>query len=357
MPLLILNRKIFFIHLSFWCVYFSFFLYQISFPMRHTAERSLLELFWDATFHVGSMIFIAYLNYLYFFPRFLNHRKIGKYLLEFTLPFALWMTFVINVKRYIADGYTYKLRFIYSDRFTIQLVLGTLFIVTFIAMLKFVEDWFELEAQRKALETEKLTAELQFLKAQINPHFLFNTLNNLYYLAFTQSPNTTEVIAKLSQMMRYMIYESNYALVPLSKEIEYIENYISLEKLRLNNEIPISFEVNDYRHNIITKEHSAEGVLITPLILITFTENAFKHGVSNNATDAWVKIKLELMENTIFYSVENSLLAQKDEKRNEKSGIGLQNVQRRLDLSYPNKYDLEVDESNGKYCVHLKLTL
>jgi two-component system, LytTR family, sensor histidine kinase AlgZ len=356
MSLLIHKRKIFFIHLSFWCVYFSFFLYQISFPMRNM-ERSFLELLWDATFHVGSMMFIAYLNYFYFFPRFLNHRKIGKYLLTFTPLFALWMIFFLNVKRYIADGYTYQLKFMYSERFAIQLVLGTLFIVIFIAMLKFVEDWFELEAQRKALETEKLTAELQFLKAQINPHFLFNTLNNLYYLAFTQSPNTTEVIAKLSQMMRYMIYDSNHNLVPLSKEIEYMENYISLEKLRLNNEIPINFEVKDYRPDIISDAKNTEGVLITPLILITFLENAFKHGVSNNAKDAWVNIKIELMDNTIFYTVENSLLAQKDEKRNEKSGIGLQNVQRRLDLSYPNRYDLKVDETNNRYTVNLKLQL
>jgi LytS/YehU family sensor histidine kinase len=173
---------------------------------------------------------------------------------------------------------------------------------------------------------------------------LFNTLNNLYYLAFTNSPNTTEVIAKLSQMMRYMIYDSNHAKVLLSKEIEYMENYISLEKLRLNNQIPIIFEISG----------QVNQAQIVPLILITFLENAFKHGVSNNATDAYISIKLLVQNQTLIYTVENSKLVTNN---HEKSGIGLRNVKRRLDLSYANKYQLSVEETQKDYQVCLTLDL
>ena len=213
-------------------------------------------------------------------------------------------------------------------------------------MLKFVEDWFELEDKKKQIENEKLMAELRFLKAQINPHFLFNTLNNLYALAFTNSPNTTEVIAKLSQMMRYMLYDSNYPKVPLAKEIEYIENYISLEKLRLNQQIPINFEVKG----------DTQQATIVPLILITFLENAFKHGVNGNNPASWVKVVLLIEGNTCIYTVANSTLSGLNNSY-EKSGIGLQNLRRRLELSYPNGHDLTVENIDASHRVQLKLNL
>ncbi len=340
------RHRIFFMHLLFWCMYYSFFFYQISSSPKGEA-RELSDLLIDASFHVFSMIFISYLNYFYFFPRFLVRQNFVRYLLEFIIPFSLFLTCFIHIKRFIADGYTYKFEFMYSQRFTIYMAWSTFFIVMFVAMLKFVEDWFELEAKKKEIENEKLIAELRFLKAQINPHFLFNTLNNLYSLAFMNSPNTTVVIDKLSQMMRYMIYDSNHPKVSLNKEIDYMHNYIGLEQLRLNNEVPISFKISG----------NTEGVQIVPLILITFLENAFKHGISNNAKDAWINITLEVSGTACVYTVENSRLSQKDEKTKEKSGIGLQNVQRRLDLSYPNRYDLTVEDNAAHYLVHLNLNL
>lgn len=337
------RNKIFILHASFWCVYFSFFYYQISFS-RNGKVRDFTDLIGDAGFQVLSMMFIAYLNYFYFLPRFLKNKSLSRYLLEFTVPFAASIALIIQVKRYIIDGYTYKLEYFYSTRFSIQVTLGTLFIVIFVGMLKFAEDWFELEAKKKEIENERLNAELRFLKAQINPHFLFNTLNNLYYLAFTNSPNTTEVIAMLSQMMRYMIYDSNHERVPLSKEIEYMENYISLEKLRLNSDIPIEFDV----------EGHIDGVQIVPLILITFLENAFKHGVSTNSNKAFIQVKISLDEKGCFYTVENSKLPTSS---NKKSGIGLQNVKRRLELSYPNDYTLIIKDEPDRYYVELKLNI
>jgi two-component system, LytTR family, sensor histidine kinase AlgZ len=349
------RRRILLIHLLFWCVYFTFFLYQISMPRRGGAEREFEDLFGDAVFHVAMTMVVAYINYFYFFPRFLKHKNTGRYVLEFIIPFAVCITIMVYGKQYIVDGFSGQMKFFYTERFFIYLSLNTLFIVLFVAILKFVEDWLELEARRKELENEKLTAELRFLKAQINPHFLFNTLNNLYYLAFTNSPNTTEVIAKLSQMMRYMIYDSNTAKISLEKEIEYMHNYISLEKLRLNTEVPILFETSENTEGAF--RDGREGVQIVPLVLITFLENAFKHGVSNSAENAWVKIKIEVEGKTLHYTVENSQLKQKDEKTKEKSGIGLQNVQRRLDLSYPNQYTLDVQNLEDRYIVDLTIPL
>jgi two-component system, LytTR family, sensor histidine kinase AlgZ len=337
------KNRILFVHLSFWCLYFSFFYYQISFP-RRGEEVNYSRAFLDASTHVIIMAALSYLNYFYLLPRFLIHKSVFRYLFEFTIPFVIIISLHIYLKRYIYADLGESRKFLYGSKFILQHATITLFIAIFVGMLKFAEDWLELETKRKELENEKLTAELTFLKAQINPHFLFNTLNNLYYLAFTNSPNTTEVIAKLSQMMRYMIYDSNHEKVLLSKEIEYIENYISLEKLRLNNQIPINFEV----------EGEINQVQIVPLILITFLENAFKHGISNNSIDAYITLKIFVQNNKLIYTVENSKLATNN---HEKSGIGLQNVRRRLDLSYSQKSHLEINDTEKDYKICLTLDI
>lgn len=347
MSLFIQKNRIFLLHLAFWCVYFSFFLYQITFS-RHGEEPDYDTAFLDAFVQIGTMALLSYLNYFYFLPRFLKNQNFWRYFIEFVIPFVILVTALIYFKRhlYFDDQEPHHKGFLYTTKFFVQAYLGSLFIVIFVGMLRFAEDWFKLEAKRKEIENEKLMAELRFLKAQINPHFLFNTLNNLYYLAFTNSPNTTEVIAKLSQMMRYMIYDSNHVTVPMSKEIEYMENYISLEKLRLNNPIPINFEVKG----------NSDSLMIVPLIFITFLENAFKHGVSNNSEDAWVNIFIKVEGKQCVYRVENSKIP-KNTNHEEKSGIGLQNLQRRLALSYPDNYELKVEEETDKYSVELSINL
>ena len=226
----------------------------------------------------------------------MKRRNVWLYLVEFAIPFAIIMYLRIMLERYWIDGFSGEEEYLYRTRFIVQVITTNLFIVIFVAMLRFAVEWLEFERKKKEVENEKLTAELYFLKAQINPHFLFNTLNNLYYLAYSKSENTTEVIAKLSQMMRYMIYDSNHPKVLLSKEIEYMQNYISLERLRLNDQIPIKFEITG----------NTENVWISPLIFITFLENAFKHGVSNSNPKAWVNISIELRDKECIYTVENS---------------------------------------------------
>lgn len=330
------------LHLSFWCVYVSFFIYQMASFRR--ADFEAKDIVQHAAVHVGFNMLIAYLNYFLLLPRFLAHKRVFQYIIEFVIPFAIIVVMRIYVQRWVVDGYSHKVKFFYSDNFIMQTIATSLFVVMFVSMLRFAKDWFDFESKKRAIENERLTAELNFLKAQINPHFLFNTLNNLYYLAYSKSPNTTEVIAKLSQMMRYMIYESNYAHVPMAKEIEYMRNYISLERLRLNDQVPITFDV----------QGDVEHVRITPLILITFLENAFKHGVSNHHEGAWVNVSLNVTSAGCSYVVENSKMPRVDDQ-NVKSGIGLANVERRLALSYPGKHTLVVEDTEHVYYVKLKL--
>ena len=343
-----INRnRVVLLHISFWCVHLSFFLYQVLSHQRGA------DIDWETVVRVVGVqllfaLLIGYLNYFILLPAFLKDKKVGKYLFQFVVTFAVLITIRVAMGRYLLDGFTGGTGFMYTTRYVIQVVTTNLFIVIFLGMIRFAVDWFEFEARQKNVENERLIAELNFLKAQINPHFLFNTLNNLYYLAYTQSAKTTEVIAKLSQMMRYMIYDSNYPLVPLSKEIEYMENYISLERLRLNDQIPIKFAI---------KGGNPQDFLIAPLIFITFLENAFKHGVSNNHPQAWVDIRIELRENECVYTVQNSKMPFVKPEAEQKSGIGLQNVKRRLELSYPGKHSLTVENQKDRYSVQLNIQL
>jgi two-component system, LytTR family, sensor histidine kinase AlgZ len=343
----IINRnRVVLIHLSFWCVYLSFFIYRVT-SFQRGSEIDWNKIFTVASIQVSFALVISYLNYFYFLPRFLNDKNGWRYFAQFAMAFTVLFLIRLYLERFIIGRFFGNDEYLYESRFIVQVIITNIFIVIFLGMIRFAVDWFEFEARKKSIENEKLTAELNFLKAQINPHFLFNTLNNLYYLAYTKSPNTPEVIAKLSQMMRYMIYDSNSPLVPLSKEIEYMENYISLERLRLNDQIPIRFKVDG----------DAQRFMVTPFIFITFLENAFKHGVSNNNPKAWVNIAIHLNETECLYEVENSKVQSVKIDGEEKSGLGLQNVKRRLELSYPEQYELTVNDRPDSYKVKLRITL
>lgn len=333
------------LHISFWCVYMSFFAYQVSSYRRE--EVGFLDTLYRSGIHVGFNMLVAYLNYFIFLPRFLDRKKLGRYLIEFFIPFAVLMIIRVHLQRYAVDGYTYQARYFYSNLFIVQATATSLFVTIFVGLLRFAKDWFELEARRKEVENARLSAELNYLKAQINPHFLFNTLNNLYYLAYSKSDNTTEVIAKLSQMMRYMISEGDQEKVLLGKEIEYMQSYIALEQLRLNNALPVQFDVHG----------NVNGQKIAPFILIPFLENAFKHGVHGTRNNSWITLSLTLQQNLCEFIVENSKHKDAVLQPEQRSGIGLQNVKRRLELSYPQQHVLHITDEADRYRVALKISL
>ncbi len=336
------KHKIPLIHLTFWAAYFSFFFYQVSFGAGK--ERPTAESLVETAVHILFVALIVYINYSFLLPRFLKDHWFMKYLLTFLFFFFLVTGTYIFIKRAGSEGTRIHEMFS-SVRFMIHYSVTVLFIVVFISMFRFVEEWFGIEARKQEVENEKLNSELRFLKEQINPHFLFNTLNSLYYLATVQSPNTPEVIVKLSRMMRYMLYDSNRPKVSLQQEIEYMQNFIELEKMRIDKQIPISYETSG----------PVASIRIVPLILNTFLENAFKHGLNNHSSDGFIRVKIDTTPTLLTFTAENSKPENPDAK--EKSGIGLQNVKRRLELSYPGKHTLKITEDPHTYKVYLTLDL
>jgi len=341
-------------HLLFWLVYI---LYQAVTPGWEDTDSFN---FWLPpqliAVAIPLTIIAVYLNLYVLMPLFFHKRAYVKYTLALILllllsglltrllthMFVLPWEQIHNPARYQQE----KKQFWIPVRI-LRLALETYPVIAITTFLELMQRAFQQEKNLRELEKEKFSAEIALLKAQINPHFLFNTLNNLYYLAYSKSEHTTEIIAKLSQMMRYMIYDSNHPKVLLSREIEYMKNYISLERLRLNDQIPIRFDI----------EGQVDEVWITPLVLITFLENAFKHGVTNTSTRSWVNVSIRLHGGVCIYTVENSKIMNAREDNGGRSGIGLQNVTRRLELSYPGKYTLQVNDQPESYAVQLNLTL
>ena len=204
-------------------------------------------------------------------------------------------------------------------------------------------DWFLNERIQRDLENQRLSAELAFLKSQINPHFLFNSLNSIYSLAYQRSETTPEAILKLSEIMRYMLYECNDNKVDLASELQYLQNYIDLQKIRFGNKAFIDFKIDG----------KVETQQIVPLLLIAFIENAFKHGVASNPQTP-IRLLIEVDEAHLHFFMQNK---KHTNNRDESGGIGLNNVKRRLDLLYPGKYNLDIRDERDTYTVELSLVL
>lgn len=338
MRLFLYRYRVLLLHLSFWSTYcsFHFYLIQQDIGWRNAMPGVLVPLFFN--------VLLSYLNYGYLLPRWLDRQRTAGYLLEFCAAFALCVVLKVKALRYFAPA-TLPQSHLYSLVFVVASMGGTLFVVLFIGLLRFSINWFALEAKTKAMENAQLHSELRFLKAQINPHFLFNTLNNLYYLAYTQSPNTPEVVAQLAQMMRYLLEDSNQPTVPLSQEIEFMRSYLSLELLRLNHPVALDFAVTG----------EPAGVFVAPLLLMTFLENAFKHGVRDDDPTAWVRVGLRVSPSTCEYTVTNGRRPARSAV--PQPGTGLLNVRRRLALAYPNRHELQLTEAPDQFHVHLTLHL
>jgi LytS/YehU family sensor histidine kinase len=202
-------------------------------------------------------------------------------------------------------------------------------------------DWFKKSRRQEELEKQNKNNELALLRSQINPHFLFNTLNNIHSFVYRDQDKTAFGIIKLSEIMRYMLNEANVDKVPLEKEIDYIKNYIELQKLRLKDPEFVEFKI----------EGDVFGKEIPPMLLISFVENAFKHGRKNSPAPG-ISIILKSFENSLTFEASN-YITKSSEKFSEESGFGLKNLRRRLELIYGKKYNLEITEDKEKYFVKL----
>ena len=252
---------------------------------------------------------------------------------------------------------------VYSDfnrmvpaSFNIFYLIAGNYLVVFLAVaIKLVGQWYSMERKTMNLEKESIEielklkeAELKLLKAQIHPHFLFNTLNNLYGLTLKQSEKSPEVVLKISSLLDYMIYRSTQPWVRLEEEIGYILDYISLEELRYDNlklDVSCDEAINDY--------------FIAPLILQPFVENAFKHGTGKDISSPWIKILLKLKNSDeLYFSIFNSKSHNPEEDSAERAaGIGLKNVKERLNIIYPESHSLEIDDGKESFRIILTLKL
>lgn len=214
--------------------------------------------------------------------------------------------------------------------------------------IKVTANWYKTERERQEIEKEKTAAELKNLKNQLNPHFLFNSLNNIYSLVSLNPGQAQYAILSLSQLLRYVLYDNNQSTLPLSKELSFVKSYIELMTLRLSEKVKLTV--------IIPNPDAGKGLLIAPLLFITLIENAFKHGVSP-VEESHINILIELKNsNIITCKIENSYYPKSDHDRSG-SGIGLNNLTKRLNLIYPDKYSLISKKDGNIYISQLTITL
>jgi len=360
------NKKIFSftVHVIAWAgfIFLPFVIFDI--PGEDAfAQKRLFSLF--------LIVFFFYLNYFVFIPKLLAKRKFLSYSLVITASLAL--TFFSNIAYNMAFEKPFKtnrqsswqmpgrdeipqkkgmrkrvnapkIKQIHSMREKYKreaLTSAVLMALLLSTSIKVTQEWYRNEKQKQIMEKEKLATELSFLKSQVNPHFLFNTLNGIYSLANKKSDKTGGAIVKLSELMRHMLYESEKDIVPLDKEIAYLQNYIELQKLRLSKDSVVSFKV----------EGDTVGKTIEPMLMIPFIENAFKHGVDSEGADIAVSIRVANTE--LSLKVKNRI--SKSQRKDESSGIGLANIKKQLKNRYPGKHHLDIEQKEDTFNVDLRL--
>jgi two-component system, LytTR family, sensor kinase len=327
-------------HSLFWLV---FLLILLSFEntdkgFTYALSNELINIFFYAL--------IVYFNLFYLVPNYLTKKRFLTY-----CGLLIMATLVITPLKVLV----FYFKFSSHPQDQADLVadqnwhfLLTFFVASTSTIFKIITDWARHLREKQELETRTMQSELRFLKSQINPHFLFNTLNNLYALTLKKSDDAPQIVIKLSEMMRYMLYECNEKQVLLSKEIHYIRNYLDLERLRQGKNVAINFEVIG----------RVSDQKIAPLMFIPFLENSFKHGLNNQISKGFVNIQLMVDDKNVHFFIENSkaeALPLQDHRRS--GGIGLVNVHRRLNLLYPGNYELEIDDNPNTYAVNLNLKL
>ncbi len=333
-------------HLLFWVImYLAFTLFDTLSSAQSFAEA--LQEQWP---HFVTYMAIVYLNLSYLIPAYLSKKRFLSYFFLLLLSSIIITPFKIIYLYHQLDE---------QPAAQAQLIrqLNVAFIPTFLmglfsTLLKIISDWFKNLREKQELLMQNMQSELRFLRSQINPHFLFNTLNNLYALTLKKSDLAPEIVLKLSEMMRYMLYESNEKQVPLANEIAYLRNYLDLEKFRKTEDFSINFQI----------EGSPENKKIAPLLFIPFIENAFKHGLSQHTSHGFINILLRIENDRLYFRVENSketstATPSKYTPKKKSGGIGLVNVRRRLELLYPKRHKLKLQDKTDTFVIDLQLNL
>jgi two-component system, LytTR family, sensor kinase len=332
-------------HIAYWC--FWLLLYA---SVNSTNSNSGFA-FWIKVECIIMFIKLPYIYWMLYFlvPQFLIKRKYLPFLFLAFLATVVGGTIVWSIHYYYVLEFHHfaKPSSFFSATFFYK-VLDLVYVATFPVILKLQQFYQQQEKQNSEIIEQRLNAELELLKNQLQPHFLFNTLNNLYAMVLTNDQQASKAVLHLSSMMSYMLYECNGSSITLEKEIEHLKNYIALEKIRYGKRVTISFECDG---NLTSQS-------IAPLLLFGFVENAFKHGVGEHISEAWIRINCWVKKGGLDFLVENSLGKEQDSVANStlKGGIGLQNINKRLQLIYPNRHQLKI-EHRETYLIQLQLDL
>lgn len=294
----------------------------------------------------------VYVNWFILMPRLLYRQKITAYL---TVLF-LFLLILTIAQRFFTIYWAYPVFFpewsvnppqamvFFRIVQTLVLIISPL---AFSIGIKLFIDWYHQRNQARQLAQEKVEAELKYLRSQINPHFLFNTLNNLYGLSLEKSDKVPKLLLKLSDLLSFSLYESSVRQIPVSKELQLIRDFIALEKERYEDRVSIHWQVNDA---------TLGDSQIAPLLLMPLVENAFKHGVREESEHATVSISLQREGSTLVFKVINTMPSPGGEVFSEE-GIGLTNLQRRLEILYPGAYRLDAKPVKDHFVATLKLNL
>jgi sensor histidine kinase YesM len=326
------------LHVLFWVAIVLYYAWGFGFQTRGPRIAFLNAMF----FLPGHMTMVYTLNY-YLVPKYLLQRKIWHFLVGFLILVLICAIYAqhaqlsLNAVKALAGVNISQGRN----------VLPFVHVAGIAATIKLLKYWYLQKKQTVEAEQQRNVAELKLLKAQLHPHFLFNTLNNLYSHTLEFSPKSPEIVLKLSALLRFMIYESNVSSIPLSKEIELLQDYISLEQLRYGDRLDISVAVTG----------EVERYQIAPLLLLPFLENAFKHGTSKQIDQCWISFNLSMEDNFMRFKLVNSIDPNPGADSSELKGIGLNNVVRRLQLLYKDNYQFETVKMDEVFVVDLRLPL
>lgn len=338
-------------HLLFWIVYT---LYTLFLKVWDDADQFK---FYNAL-HLLTLIpmtmVLVYINLYFLMPRFYYTRKYFTYALTLFLLMLAWGVYLryISYKIWLPWDYVHN----YEDyamspkRFFVPLriIRNTLEfypVVALTMLIKIMSDLYRNEKRMREMQAAQFNTELSYLKAQLHPHFFFNTLNSLYSLTLQRSEAAPDMVLQLSNLMHYVLYEANANQVPLQQDIDHLQHYINIERTRFADRLDLSFHYSG----------SITGKRIAPLLLLPFVENAFKHGLTNETAKTWITIDIKVLDNQLFFKAENSFKRAAVTK--EHAGVGLLNVKRRLELTYPGRYTLTIREQDEVFSVDLKITL
>lgn len=333
------------LHVLFWTIFVfvgSFiFSYQQNFPYEFYLVNFLV--------HLPLFLFYTYGTIYFLIPRFLLSRKYRLFFPAFILLTCFTTFLRILVSRYIYFALFIPKILYPSEWFSPEIfVINTFWIVApaiVFAMFKYYKNWLNTQTLANEAERKQLASELQVLKAQLNPHFLFNTFNNLYVLALQKSDKTPEVISRMSDLFHYVLYECNSAEVPVSKELKLISDYIQLEELRYAERLSIR----------VKNEIENPEFLVPPMMLYTFVENCFKHGCANDPDSPWINLTIKTSGNRFEFEASNSIPRLAYTGKEKGGGVGLSNIKRRLELLYPKNHRLEIKNDNNVFVVRLEI--